>query len=218
MKTLQPFKNIQAVLFDMDGVVIDSYDLHNQAKKEALEFYNIYLADSEWKKIQDLTSTQIYRQIFNLFPEVKVSEKDFVARKSKIFAQRVSSKLLVSHCLKFAQQLKNKKIKTALVTANRRETWKSIAKKFRLNQYFDISLGKEDVKNEKPDPECYIMAAKLLGVEPKNCLVIEDSIPGIQSGKAAGCIVAGKVTADSKEVLLKAGADVVFENFSELLK
>ena len=115
----------------------------------------------------------------------------------------------------FIKFLKDKKIKTALVTASRKDTQKIVSNYFDLKKYFDVILTREDVKKPKPDPEAYLKAAKLLKVKAKNCVVIEDSIVGVESGKAAGCKVLGKFTQDSRSSLLKAGTEVIFEKYSE---
>jgi len=217
-KLLKLFEESEAVLFDMDGVVVDSDSMHDEAKKEAIKFCGVELGNSDWEELRHHTSAQIYQRLFEKYPNIKVTEADFVARKSKIFAEIAPAKMQeVQGSFDFIQRLREKGKKTALVTASRMDTLNIVAQKFNLKEYFDIILSREDVKNTKPDPEAYLKAAKLLYLEPKLCVVVEDSVPGIQSGKAAGCRVVGKITSKSEEILLKAGADLVFENYSELI-
>jgi len=207
----------KAVLFDMDGVIIDSDSLHDEAKRGAVDFCGIQIEESEWQKIRHYTSVQIYDWLVEQYPDIKIKKEEFIAEKSRIFSEIAPIKIQdIRGAFKFVRYLKSKNIKTALVTASRKDTLGIVYQKFKLDDYFDVILTREDVENVKPDPEAYLKAAKLLEVRPEDCTVVEDAVLGVQSGKSAGCKVIGRASAVTQEVLTEAGADAVFVNYEEL--
>lgn len=212
------FKNAKAVLFDLDGVVIDSDSLHEEAKTATLRYFGFMLDEKDWKKIKHHATSQIYDWLHKQNPQIKAAKEEFMAYKTDYFAKFAPTKIkLVFAVLAFAQLLKEEKISLALVTATRRKAFEFFYHKFDLDQYFSVIVTAEDVKNLKPDPEAYIRAVNLLGLEAKDCVVIEDTAIGVQSGKSAGCEVVGRESTVSKEVLIEAGADAIFKDFADLL-
>jgi len=217
MEISQLIKEARAVLFDMDGIIIDSDSLHDEAKRRAVSFCGVQVGDAEWSEIRHFTSAQIYQLLCKKHSEIRLTEEEFVVEKSRIFVEIAPHKMkAITGAFEFVAYLKGKSIRTALVTASRKDTLGIVASKFDLDKYFDIILTREDVEKAKPDPEAYLKAARLLGVEPKNSLVLEDSVPGVQSGKAAGCLVIGRSDTVSGNILLEAGADAVFKDYNEL--
>jgi len=210
-------KKSKAILFDLDGVVIDSDSLHDEAKKATLRYYGFKTPDFDWGKIKNHSISQIYEWLCLKDPKIKVTENEFVAYKREYFSKFAESKIkLVPNVLVFVNFLKEQGIRTALVTATSRVAFDFFYKKFDLSKYFEVFITGNDVKNLKPDPEAYLKAVNLLGLEPKNCVVIEDSPIGVQSGKSAGCFVVGRESTVSKNVLLRAGANAVFKDFVEV--
>lgn len=212
------FKNAKAVLFDLDGVVIDSDSLHEEAKTATLKYYGFILDEKDWKKIKHHATSQIYEWLHKHNPKNKATREEFLAYKTDYFAKFAPTKIkLVSDILVFARLLKEEGIRLALVTATRRDAFEFFCHKFDLDQYFPVIITAEDVKNLKPDPEAYLKAVNLLGLEARDCVVIEDTAIGVQSGKSAGCAVVSRESTVSKEILIEAGADAVFKDFSDLL-
>lgn len=81
---------------------------------------------------------------------------------------------------------------------------------------FEAVITGSDIRHKKPDPEIYLLAAKKLGADPRNCIVIEDATAGVASGKAAGMYTIAYVSSCSREELLDAGADAVLDNYGEI--
>lgn len=206
-----------AVLFDMDGVVVDTDNIHSDSKYAAAKSLGIEIEDSWWQEISQFTSAQIYHKILLKFPNLEVGEQEFVKRKSDFFANNIKKRVgEIPGAFEFVEKLKQHNIKTALVTASRMDTVKIVQEKFELEKYFDLVLSRENVKNPKPDPECYLKAAKFLGVDIENCVVFEDSLHGTASGVAAGAKVIGRMAFRSEEELLAAGAIIVFKDYKDL--
>ena len=87
---------------------------------------------------------------------------------------------------------------------------------FGLSEVFDAVITGRDVKIGKPDPEPYLLTAAKLGVSAGKCMVVEDAVTGVHSGKAAGCLVAAITTSFAAAELLEAGADFAASSFAEL--
>ena len=105
-------------------------------------------------------------------------------------------------------------LKVALATSAPKQNRDYILGKLGLENSFDVIVGDEDVEKGKPEPEIYLKTAKNLGVEPKDCLVFEDSIPGITSAKRAGMRVIALSTTHQAKNLTE--ADFITANFSEV--
>ena len=105
----------------------------------------------------------------------------------------------------------------ALVTSSPALTQRMACEKFGYRDFFEAITTGEDVSEGKPSPEPYLRTASLMAIDPTECLVIEDSLNGIRSGKAAGCKVLGLTSSFSKDELIAVGADEVTGSFKELL-
>lgn len=116
----------------------------------------------------------------------------------------------------FLKILKEKNVPTALVTSsNNDKMGKIINKHPEFHQLFNDIITANRVSKTKPNPECYKEGAKAINMDPKRCIVFEDSVAGIKAGKDAGCFVVGLTTTNSKEVIEKI-ADCVIEDLSKI--
>ena len=109
----------------------------------------------------------------------------------------------------------NEKYLLAMASSNTRKAIDKVMDIFSLSKYIKVSVSGEEVEKGKPNPEIFLKAAKKLGVEPKNCLIIEDTFVGIQAAKAAGMKCIGFKNPNSGDQDLS-GADLVVESFKEL--
>lgn len=96
--------------------------------------------------------------------------------------------------VKFVESLKAKGIKVGLVTSSSETKLIGVNKEKHFDKLFDTIVSAARVKNGKPNPECYLLAAKELGIEPQNCIVFEDSFAGLEAGNAAGMTTVGVAT------------------------
>lgn len=208
-------KDIKAVIFDMDGTMIDNMSIHKEAWKEFCSRKGINLSDTDFKqKISGLKNDQIFINLFgNKLSESQIAE--YASDKESVYRELYKPKIKeVPGLTDIILKIKKLNIKLAIATTAPKENRDFVLKELHLENYFDVILGEEDVKKGKPDPEIYLKTAKLLNINPNACLVFEDSPAGLQSGKGAGMKVVGLTTSHSKNDLT--GADLIVEDFSKL--
>ncbi|MEX0747938.1 MAG: HAD family phosphatase, partial [Rhodothermales bacterium] len=123
---------------------------------------------------------------------------------------------LIPGALSFIQRA-YRVFKLALTTSSVRQDQRIAFDRFDLDQYFEAIVTAEDIKRSKPHPEPYLITAGRLGVDSGRCLVVEDSLNGVRSGVAAGCVVAGMTTSFDEVKLSSAGAHFTVDTFEELV-
>lgn len=212
--------NIKAIIFDMDGVIVDSEPIHEKAESEICRKFGMEVPKSEWdgfrgKKLEDIFFYASQKYGIGNEPIEKMIEQKI----ELYLLYALQDMQAVSGIYEFLEKLKNSsEYVYALTTSGRKIQQEKILKKFNLADFFPIMVTAEDVKKGKPNPDPYIATVKKLGKQPSECLVIEDSDNGIISAKAAGCRVCGIATTFSKDHLKTAGADMVISDFFELAK
>lgn len=213
-------KNIKALIFDMDGVIVESEPIHEKAEMEVCREFGMEVSKSEWdgfrgKKLEDIFSYASQKYGTGNEPIERMIE-----RKIELYLSYALQEMkMVEGVYEFLEKLKDsQKYAYALTTSGRRVQQDKILEKFNLTDFFQTMVTAEDVKNGKPHPEPYAITVKKLSMQPEECLVIEDSDNGILSAKAAGCLACGITTSFSREHLNSNGADMVVVDFYELAK
>jgi beta-phosphoglucomutase len=205
------------ILFDMDGVVIDSEKLHLKAMDQSLVKHKISYDKSildDFVGRSDESFFQYINDNFNSSIEIEVLIKD----KNIFFEDLLKELEYVEGFTDFIQLTKQNNIKSGLVTSSSRFSIAKVDKVLNMTPYFEVIVSEEDTEKHKPMPDPFILGLKRLNADNSKTLVIEDSVNGIISGKAAGCVVAGLTTSFNAQILLDAGADIIADSFSELQK
>lgn len=211
---------IKAVIFDLDGLLVDTEGLWKKTDIEFLKKRNINLNLETWDKIRGRGVREViefYKNEYGLQGEAK----ELVTKRRELFYSLANSDLkLLKGAEEIIKGLKEKGYLLAIATGGHtKEKTKLIISALGLYKYFDLLVSSDDVENGKPDPDIYLYAASLLGVNPSNCLVLEDAINGVLSGKRAKMRVFGvNKSSEFREQLEKAGADKVFSNLLEVLE
>jgi beta-phosphoglucomutase family hydrolase len=207
--------NFQAVLFDMDGVVVDNLPYHVDAWLLFCERKGIPLTrEIFYRELNGMNSKDTFewfykREMTRAEVEVLEEEKELIYRDFYREHIKPANGLLV-----FLEKLRAHDIKTALATSAGPGNIDFIVDGLGIRDQFDAIIGGAEVQKGKPDPEIYRKAASLVGVEPAACWVIEDSLQGIAAGQAAGMRVVGISTSHTPEEL--AHTDVVRADFADL--
>jgi len=181
---------MSAILFDMDGTLIDSEPLWLEAEIEIMEELGCNWDQQDQINCLggpiDKTENYMQDRSNNIKPFGY-----FTKKLDDVMEQKLSTKLnLIPNALEIINECKISEIKIALVTASSGRLMRAVLKRFPVG-IFDTTVSYDDVKRSKPNPEPYLLAAKTLGVDITNCVVLEDSLTGVQSGLSAGAQVIG---------------------------
>lgn len=183
-------KNIKAVLFDMDGLMIDSEPLHLQAVNSVLAKYGKHLTEEENTKryigIPDVDGAKDMVVRFHL----PISAEEFVLAKQVKTKQLLRNNIVAQPGLiDLMTNLHKNGYKIAIASSSKLETIEIVIEGFRIGSLIDALASADEVKNGKPAPDVYLLAAKKLGVKPEQCLVLEDAPKGVEAGKRAGMLI-----------------------------
>ena len=175
----------RAVIFDLDGVMVDSEPLHIEAWKVLFARHGISVADEEHEHGIGMLDADWIRYIFarrgqQADPEWWQDAKRRIYR--SILARNVRPFPGVAELV---ARLRGE-FRLAVASSSWRENILTVVEAMGLRQCFDVFTGKEDVERHKPDPQAYQLTAAALGVSPAACTVIEDSLLGVRAAKAAG--------------------------------
>ena len=207
--------SIKAILFDMDGVVVDSEKLYSQSESNVLSNYGIKFDDSDWKFVKGCTEKQFYDHVYLKYnPEIPRNE---LIRECREFLKNLfTKKLEYMKGFKEIHSYLKKKYKLALVTSTGPELVAHIDGLLGVKNHFNLVITSIDTKAHKPNPDPYIKAMNKLGLLPGECIVVEDSVQGIKAGKAAGCQVIA--LEGSLEKALLCDADYIISCLSDMQK
>ena len=212
-------KNIDAVIFDLDGTLIDSMWMWKQIDIEYLSKYNIDLPDNLQTEIEGMSFSETAAYFKNRFglketlEEIKSTWNDMAYYK---YEYEVPIK---EGALDFLNYLKKNNIKTGIATSNSKDLVNAVVKKHGVNHLFDSIHTSCEVKKGKPAPDIYHLVAKDLEVKPQRCLVFEDVINGIKAGKNACmkvCAIYDDFSKDA-DTEKRALADYYIQDFKEVL-
>lgn len=201
------------ILFDMDGVIVHSNPAHKKAinifcEKHKIEISNDYLKNNIYGRANKEWIPKIFGDISEERMQELADEKEQIFR--DIFDPE---EMQVPGIIDFLDHLKEEKIKLVVATSAPGANADFILNKLGIYDYFDAVLDSSHVTNSKPHPEPYHNAAKAIGLTAPQCIVIEDSVSGVQSGLAAGAIVVGVATTHTPEEL--SDCHLVIENFED---
>ncbi len=208
-------QKLKTILFDMDGVVIDSEKLHLHAMGLTLEQHGIEYTQSFLNGYVGRSDESFFRYVHENMDNSH-SIEELIKEKNAFFEDLLKELEYVEGFTDFIQKVKTIKLQTGLVTSSSLFTVGKVDRQLKVTSFFDIVITEEDTPKHKPNPDPYLLALQNLEADNRSTLIIEDSINGIISGKAAGCRVAGITTSFDAETLRDAGADYVIDSFSNL--
>ena len=186
-REVKHMKNIKAVIFDMDGVLIDTERISFNAFKEVLNGYNYEMSEKFYLTMIGRNIKGIKELMLNEygsdFPFEEIYDKKVEIAVGIIESDGVVIKPGVHEIIDY---LKDKNIKIAVATSTRKERAHYLLEEIKIKDKVNYIICGDQVVNSKPDPEIFLKAAKGLGVEPENCIVIEDSDAGIMAALRAG--------------------------------
>ena len=180
------FKNMQAIIFDMDGVLINSEPLWKQVEIDVFASVGIDFVAVGGEKTVGLRIDEVVSYWYNRYPWKNKTQQQVVDEIMDKMVAAIQSKGQpmkgVHELLTF---LREKGVRIALASSSLQRLIEITLDKLQISDYFELVQSAEFMEYGKPHPEIYISVAKQLGISPENCLVIEDSLNGVIAGKAA---------------------------------
>lgn len=198
--------NIKGVIFDMDGVIVDSEEFILQAARAMFEEQGLKISDEDFAPFVGTGEKNCIRGIAREYGhDIDVDQAQ--RRTYDIYLAMIKGKLKpIAGVIKFIEDCKTNKLKIAVASsAESRKVEGNLAEVNLSPDIFDTIITGELVENKKPSPEIFLLAAERIGVEPSNCLVIEDAVSGVKAAKAAGALCLAITSSFSEEELQ--GAD-----------
>lgn len=195
--------SIKAVIFDLDGVIVSTDDYHYRAWKKISDEEGIYFdreINERLRGVSRMESLELILEKTNR--EYSEEEKiSFAERKNSLYRnllEELTSNDILPGVMNVLETLKSKDIKIAIGSSSKNTEF--ILNKIGLNDYFDAISDGTQIKNSKPDPEVFLLAAEKLSIEPKDCLVVEDADAGVEAGLAGGMkvLAVGYVASNEK--------------------
>ena len=203
---------IEGILMDLDGVIIDTEPAYDPFWREIAKRYDLQIENFE-SVIKGMIMPEIMSRYFAHLDE---QEKECIIRECSAFEMRMPL-IEVPGSLNFIRRVSRMDVPLALVTSSDRPKVDRVFKEFSLDRHFDVVITRELITKGKPSPDCYVLAAEKLDIEPCKCLVFEDSFNGIKAARSAGCRVVGVATTNPHQELIPLAFDTVshFEGVSD---
>ena len=211
--------DIKAVLFDLDGTLVESMSMWGDIDVDYLKKFHIPVPEGLQKAIEGLSMYQTAVYFKENFA-IEDSLEEIMDEWNRMAYEKYTTEIpLKPGARAFLNGLKDKNIPCGIATSNSRILTEAILKSHQVENYFSVMVTGDEITNGKPDPEVYLEAAKKMGVAPEHCLVFEDIPFGIIAGKRAGmtvCAVEDAYSMKDMEEKIRL-ADFCIKSYEELL-
>lgn len=182
---------IKAILFDLDGVLVNMPDGHYEAFNKALSLFGANIERIEHDNKFNGLPTRKKLEELERQGRLPLGLRDFINNMKQKYTKEIIPKYCKPDYSKIIllENLKRRKFKLACCSNSTKETLHIMLKSANLFDFFDVIIGNDEVNNTKPNPEMYLKALKQLGVKPEESIIVEDSPHGITAAKASGATV-----------------------------
>jgi len=208
---------IEAIIFDMDGVLVDSEPFHVEIEKRQFERNHLNITDEEHMSFMGVASDVMRKKItaqHSLNKPVEELIEQFRAESIRFFSE-LDEIPVMPGLVELLEKLKGKNYPLAVASSSFPEIIELILRRTDLRKYFQVVVSSQEAGKSKPEPDVFLLAAQKLGVSPKNCMVIEDSYNGIEAAHAAkmSCVAYQGPGANPQ---LQKEADAIVKSFEQL--
>lgn len=195
MNAQYPFDHYDALIFDLDGTLVDSMPLHLDAWAHTCAEFGIPFKRDQIYQYGGMPT----RQIITMLAEqhgLEVDVEAFTQRKIALYMQHIDKVSVFAKMWELVRHYHGKRA-MGIGTGSPRSQADAILRRTGLDAYIKVVVSADDVTHHKPHPDTFLLVAKRLGVNPAHCLVFEDSRIGLEAGKAAGMdtvlVIAGEL-------------------------
>ena len=207
---------LKAIIFDMDGVLIDSEPLHAKAAVMALKRFGISISIDYCYRFIGTTTRHMYETVIETYhPQVSLDELIQADHECKDYLIRTEGYPAIPYICRLVRDIRAAGLLTAVASSSTMEEIKANTAAIGISDCFDRLISGTQVPNPKPAPDIFLKAAADLGVLPEETIIIEDSSFGIRAGKAAGAACVGFANQNSGKQDLSQ-ADLIVEGFEEV--
>jgi HAD superfamily hydrolase (TIGR01509 family) len=208
---------LQTVIFDMDGVIVDTEPVHKYAYYQHFKLLEIDVSAEMFATFTGNSTKNVFEKIKDHFGIIE-DTTTLIEKKRSLFNAAFDTKedlFLLEGVENLIKQLHQNGIQLILASSSSKVTISRVFNRFNLHHYFSHIVSGEDFQQSKPNPAIFLEAVRLSNSKKENCIVIEDSTNGIKAAHAAGIFCVGYRSVNSKKQDYSL-ANVVIDNFEEL--
>lgn len=206
---------IKCIIFDMDGVLIDSESVHKLAKERTFARVGLTLPEAVYEQHKGRPDETMMNELVDSIVGIKLDAEELLRIKHSEFEAMEHLATPIEGAKEFVHWAKSR-FQIALATSATPRNRRAALVVLGLSESFDFIVDASGFSRPKPDPEVFLNAIYGLRAVATECLVIEDSLNGVVAGKAAGCLVAAITTSFAEGLLMMKGADYVVGSFKQL--
>lgn len=204
---------LKGIIFDLDGVLVDTVPLHFKAWRKMFAEYGKDFSFEEYKKkVNGIPRTDGVRAILPHLSSQELNEASSCKQNYFLEFLKKEGVKVYNSTVDFIKELKKQKIKVAVISSSK--NCRHILERAGLLELFDVIITGNDIKKGKPDPEIFLLACKKLNLNPQECVVFEDAYLGVKAAKNAGIKCVGIDRYNNPERLQD--ADIVISDVSEI--
>jgi len=206
---------IKAVIFDMDGVIVDSEPAHIEAEKQILLKHGVRITTEELRAYTGTTAEFEFTDLIRKYKLKTTVNALFREKEDVLFKLLTREMQPIKGVIELINSLKGQGLRLGIASSGHRKLVHFFLKQLAIAHLFDSVICAEDITRSKPHPEVFLKSAKELGVRPEECVVIEDSKLGVEAAKSAGMKCVGYKSPNSGEQDLSE-ADMIVDDFAGL--